>query len=522
MMVFNQNNRTQNVLKTSLFSCFSTVINLLIQFIYRVVFLNILTANYLGISGLFTNLLQILSLAELGITSAITFRFYEPISRNDIKKVSELMLFLKRIYLYIALIILSLGMTIYPFLGYLIKDTNEIPKDININYVYVLFLIQTMSTYICAYKQVLLSADQKQYILSFFQSIVNLFKYLIQIIILILYKDYMLSLILSIISNICCNILMSKYITIKYEEVFKNKSMLSKAEKKQIISDTKATICHKIGGIILNGTDNLVLSSFVGLIATGIYSNYALVISGINTMLTQLLGSFTSSFGSAHVNLSKEKVYLVYERLIFINFWIAGLAVSTMYIVLNDIIEIWVGKEMVLNNVVVLAICVQFFFEITRKITTSFTNGCGLFIKDKLRPIIEAFINLTVSIFLVNKIGISGVFWGTTISHLLTVFWREPYILYKYEFEKKLNKYWTKFFLFFIFTVTAIFLSEIIIKSFVIFNSSILTMIFKVLVCFAIYNVLAVCSTAKSAELLFYYNYLKKIVGKKFFQNKCD
>lgn len=511
MNVFNQNNRTQNVLKTSLFSCFSTIVNLLIQFIYRVVFLHILTASYLGISGLFTNLLQLLSLAELGITSAITFRFYEPISRNDIKKVSELMLFLKRIYVYIAIIILTLGMVIYPFLGYFIKDTNEIPADVNINYIYILFLIQTISTYICAYKHVLLSADQKQYMLSFFQSIVNLTKYLVQILILILYQDYMLSLMMSIISTICCNILIGQYVTGKYREVFKNKSVLSQKEKKLIISDTKATICHKIGGVILNGTDNLVLSSFAGLTAAGLYSNYALVISGINSMLTQLLGSFTSSFGSAHVELAKEKAYCVYKRLIFLNFWIAGLAASGMYIVLNDMIEIWVGKNMVLNKTIVLAICVQFFFEITRKITTSYTNGCGLFIKDKIRPLIEALINLSVSIYLVKKIGISGIFWGTIISHLLTVFWREPYILYKYEFEEKLSKYWRRFILFFILTLLTIFLSEIIINSVTVSDSLMITIIFKATVCFIVYNVLALCTTVKSDELFFYSNYLKKL-----------
>lgn len=445
MTEFNKSSRTNNVLKISSIGTICNIINICLGFLYRTVFVYVLSTAYLGINGLFSNILQILSFADLGISTAIVYRFYKPISCNDVNKVGQLMNYFKHVYGIIAIVILVLGMALYPFLNIFIKDANEIPSDINIHIIYLLFLLQTLSSYMFVYKQSLLTADQRQYILSVFQTIVTLLRYILQLFVLFIWKNFTITLIVSITMNFVSNYGISRWVTIKYKEVFKVREKLPSVERKQILNDTKATLCHKIGATVLSSTDNIVLSTFCGLVSTGLYSNYSLIISSLNSVLNQLLGSFTSSLGNAHIKQNDCDKYLTYRRLIFLNFWISSVCSICIFNLVNDFISIWIGNNMCLDEFTVLALFIQFYLETTRFISLSYTNGCGLFVKDKIRPLIEASINLVVSIALVKKIGISGVFFGTIISHLCTVFWREPYLLLKYEFKHKTKEYWMTF-----------------------------------------------------------------------------
>lgn len=443
--MFNRDSRTKNTLRTSVVTTICNLVNTLLAFVYRTVFIYILSSAYLGVSGLFTNILQMLSLAELGITSAISYRFYKPISENNTQKVGELMRFYKRVYQIIACTIVVLGMAVFPFLNYLIKDANEVPGDISIHLVYVLYLLQTVSSYTYAYKQTILTADQRHHILAMLQTLMKFINYIVQILVLIFLKNFTLSLGIGVAVTIILNALVSYWVTLQYKDVFSVKGSITKAERCEIFEDTKATICHKMGWTVLNGTDSLILSKFVGLIATGLYSNYAMIINNLSTVVMQLFGSFTSSLGNAHVALDEERKYIVYMRLLFANLWIAGYTTVCLFCLIDDFIAMWIGKDMLLDTVTVITLSIQFYLEMTRKITTSYTNGCGLFVKDKIRPLIEAAINVVVSIVWVKVYGIAGVFMGTIVSHLLTVFWREPYILFKFEFRKSTASYWKLF-----------------------------------------------------------------------------
>lgn len=444
--MFNQESRTQNVLKASFIGTSCNLINTILGFVYRTIFIQILSSNYLGINGLFTNILQILSFADLGISTAIVYRFYEPISRNDVKKVGQLMNFFKKVYISVALVILLVGLCLLPFLNFFIKDTTEVPEDINLQMVYLLFLFQTLSSYLFVYKQTILSADQKQYIASLIQTLITFVRYVLQVLILITTHKYIWTLVISILLNLILNFIFSEWVSHMYKAVFSIKESISKSEKRQIFNDTKATLCHKIGGTVLSSTDNIVLSRYVGIMATGLYSNYNMILSSLSVVMNQVFGSFTSSLGNAHVKQDIEQKYASYRRLLFGNLWITGVCTVCLYNLLNDFIIIWVGSDMLLDKLTVTVLCIQFFVETARIISMSYTNGCGLFVKDKIRPIIEATINLIVSIVMTKLFGIAGVFIGTIVSHLCTVFWREPYLLYKYEFDKGMKEYWKYYF----------------------------------------------------------------------------
>ena len=430
------------MLRASFVGATCNLINTILGFIYRTIFIKVLSSSYLGINGLFSNILQILSFADLGISTAIVYRFYEPISKNDVTKVGQLMNFFKKVYNGVASIILVAGLSLLPFLNQFIKESSEIPSDINLQEVYLLFLLQTLSSYLFVYKQTILSADQKQYIVSLIQTFITFLRYAIQVAILLVTQKYIWALVSSILLNLLLNLIFSEWVSHKYKDVFSIKESISKEEKKEIFDDTKATLCHKIGGTVLNSTDNIILSRYVGIVATGLYSNYSMILSSLSSVLNQVFGSFTSSLGNAHVEQTKEQKYISYRRLLFGNLWATSICTVCLYSLLNDFITIWLGPNMLLDSLTVMVLCIQFFMETARIISMSYTNGCGLFIRDKIRPVIEAAINLIVSIIMTNLLGIAGVFVGTIASHLCTVFWREPYLLYRYEFGKTMQEYW--------------------------------------------------------------------------------
>lgn len=514
MNVFNQNTRTANVIKTSLISFICSILNLCISFIYRTIFLHILSTAYLGIVGLFSNILLIFSLAELGITSAIIYRFYEPISCKDIQKTGELVNFSKQVYRVIVTIILFLGLLLYPFINFFINDAKEIPEDVDIHLAYILYLIQTVSSYVCAYKQTLLSADQKEYELSLWRTLTNFINYSAQVIILFFSKKFILSVTVGVVVNILMNYFIGIYISNSYKPVFEVNRQLPKEEQKYIFADTKATACHKIGGTIAGGTDNIILSAFVGLSVTGIYSNYSLILIGIRTISSRLLGSFTSSFGNAHVEQNDEEKYLSYRRMLFVDFWISGLVVVCLYNLIDDFITIWIGENYKLNHLTVIILCINFYAELCRAVSTSYIDGCGLFVKDKARPIIEAVLNLSISILLVKRMEIAGVFLGTILSQICTVLWREPYILYKYEFKKSVFIYWRNYVKFAILTLLLSFALNIFLSYFYVFKTTLRSWVGEGIVCVFLYNLAALIIFRKTDDFIFFRNLIyEKIKG---------
>lgn len=442
MAGFNTESRTKNAVKISAVGGMSQVLKVLLGFLYRSLFLHYLTKEYLGINGLFTNVLQLLSLAELGITTAIVYRFYEPISRGDTLQVGKLMRFFRRVYLAIAGIILALGLAALPFIDALINDAAEVPADVSLRLVYCLFLANTVSSYLFTYKFTLLTVDQKNYLISAIDLLVSVARYAAQVAVLVLTRDYTLTLALGIGVTAGINYLFSLWITRQYREVFSVRETLSREERREIFRDTRACMYHKVGATVQTSTDSAVLTKMVGLAATGLYSNYAMLVTQIQQLVVQLLGSLTASVGNALQSMNRDEYHGLYRRINFLCLLISNLIAVGCYAIIDDFVQVWLGKDYVFSKGVTLALCAQLYLAISRIISGAFINADGLFVRDKLRPLIEAAINLTVSIVLAARIGIASVFLGTIISSLLTEFWREPLLLYRYSFRRGVGVYW--------------------------------------------------------------------------------
>ena len=438
---FNKRSRKKNAVLMSSMGILNQIISNVAAFVYRTVFIYWLSVEYLGINGLFSNVIQIFSLAELGIGSVITFRLYKPVKEDDIDRTAALMHFYKMFYQAMTILILVIGTALSPFLRYIIRDASEIPDDINIYVIYALYILQSATSYTFAYRQALLEADQKGYINTSVQMVVTCLRYAVSILVLYLTRNYTLVLGMGLAVNLLGNIFIYAFAGRSYKSVFHNKSRLNKAEIFQIYKDTGAMLCHRIGTTVVTSTDNIIMSMYVGTVAVGIYSNYSMIIQIIQNIVNNLLGGFTASIGNHALSVNSEERFLLYKRLRFANMWIAVFCTSSLYLLINPFIQVVWGKDLVFSENIVLILCINFFMFSSRAVNGAFSNASGMFRYDRIRPLIEAGLNLVISVVLAEKMGVAGVFLGTIISSGLTVWWREPYLIYKKVFERKIGNY---------------------------------------------------------------------------------
>lgn len=494
--------RTKSSLLNFSYAMIGQFLGLIVSFIARIFFIKILGNEYLGINGLFTNILNVLSLAELGVGTAITYSLYKPLAEKNIKKCQMLMQLYKKIYIIIGIIILTLGIALTPFLKFLIK---EIPNVSNLNTIYILFVLNTSVSYLFSYKRNLIIADQNRYIATIYRYLFYILLNIVQIIYLILTKDYIGYLIIQIISTILENVLIS----IKANKMYpylkdKKKIKIDNLTKKEIIKNTKAMMMHKIGGVVVNSTDNIILSKFIGLISVGIYSNYLLIITALNTIFGQIYNSITASIGNLIAISNSKKQYEIYKNMNFLTFWIHSFASICLIVLFNPFIEIWLGKEQLFTMDITLILVINFYINGMRKINLTFKDASGLFEKDKYKAILESLINIISSIFLAIHLGTFGVFLGTFISTITTSAWVEPYILYKYQFKQNFSNYLKDYLkqtlILLIIAIPIYYLCNLI-------NLNIyLTFIIKSLICLIIPNIVLYIIYKDSNEFKYFYD----------------
>lgn len=440
-MEFNNRSRNLNAALASASGLIQQVVQVVGNFVYRTIFLMILSKEYLGINGLFSNILQLFSLAELGVGSAILYSMYKPFAQQDVPKINALVGFYRRVYTVVGATVLAIGIALFPFI-HTVVDVSEVPSDVNLTLVYFLFVIQSVSSYLFVYKQSVLMADQRAHMVSLFNCGLQLVSIIVKITALLITKHYELVLFCDIAAGILINWLFSLWISGKYRSVFRGKNKLSREEKQKIYADTGGLLCHKIGSVIVTSTDNIILSKYVSLAAVGIYSNYAIIILSITNVAVRIFGSLVPSIANYVLTKTVEESKRLFKRLLFANLWFASFTTVCLYLLMNPFIRLWLDESFLLAPFVVVWICLQHFLQVSRLTANNFINGCGLFMKDRIRPLIESAINLAVSIWLAKEIGIAGVFIGTCVSGICTYYWREPHLVYKHFFKSGQWEYW--------------------------------------------------------------------------------
>ena len=446
-----ETSRTVNVIRNSFFGVISRFGVLILQFICRTIFIKTLGEVYLGLNGLFTNILTILSFAELGLGNAIIYNMYKPIANNDNRQVSKLLRLYRKCYNIVSLIILVGGLACIPFLGSIIGEAPDIKE--NIYLIYILFLLQSITSYFLTYRRSLISANQKEYMCSNADLLAELIATIIKIFILLVLRDYILFLIVQISRNIIANGIL--YIKSKkmYPQIDENKTEdLSKDESKRIFKNVKDLLLYKISSTINTGTDNIIITKIVGLAAVGLASNYALLIGAVNQILLKVMTSFTAGIGNLNAKDDVENREKVFYNLTFIVTWIYGFSAIMLVVFLNPFIGVcWLGDKFVLSPAIVCALALDFYISGVQYAGYNYAITTGLFRKAKWGAFSSAIINIILSIVLGIKFGVFGIFLATGLSRLCSQTWLDPYLVFKYEFKKSPREYFLKFIRNFIF-----------------------------------------------------------------------
>ena len=426
--------RIDNASKNIKYGYLGTILTLIFKFVSRTVFIYTISVTYLGINGLYTNVLSVLSFAELGIGTAMNYSLYKPVANNDIEKIKSLMKLYKQAYYWVALVVFITGLSIIPFLKYIIKDTGNI-KPYDLNVYYLIFLFNTVSTYFISYKYSLVNADQKSYLQTNIKTIVMLITTVLQIIVLVIFKSFLFFLVVEAIIELIQKLFVSKYLNSRYPYLLdKDIKILTKEEIKPIKNNIKALIYHKIGEMSVHQTDNILISSFINITTVGLISNYVLIITSVTSLFNIIFNSLISGFGNLIVTESIEKQFFLFKVYRFIGFWLYGFASIAFIVLLGPFIELWGGKEMVIVNSALYLIIIDYYVKGHRIVVNNFKTAAGIFDADKYISLIQAVVNLVVSIFMVRKIGLPGIYVGTVMQGLISTFTR-PVIIYKKVFK---------------------------------------------------------------------------------------
>lgn len=447
-----ENSRTKNTLLNAVGGVAVRIITLLTMFITRTIFIRVLGMEYAGVSGVFTDVLTMLSFAELGIGQAITYALYRPIATGDEKQIAKLMNVYRRIYMVIAAIVLAVGTALIPFLKYIIKDVPSVKEDIKI--IYIFYLLNTASSYLLIYKATFLTAAQKDYVVSKFRAIVSVVKAAIECVLLLVFKNFLIYLAFSVAANLAQNYIVAKVAEKQYP-VLKEKSVekLEPAERKKLFSDVRALALYKVSGTVLNGTDSVITSSMLGTVFVGILGNYNLITNNVYLFVMQLFNATSASIGNLAVKSTPEHQHRIFRQMLFLAFWIYCVCATCLWTLFNPFMYLWQGKENSFSAFVVALLIADFYVKGVLSPISQFRTSNGLFVQGKYRPVIMAALNIGISILLAKYIGIAGIILGTLISRALTQLWYDPWLIYRMVFFKSVWEYFLVYFLYIAVTV---------------------------------------------------------------------
>lgn len=435
--------RIQQAKKNIAFGFVSNFVILFMNFLQRTIFILILGQTLTGVNSLFSGILSMLSMAELGIGSALNYSLYKPVANKDYEKIKSYMLFYKKAYRVIAAVITIIGLALTPFLKYLVKNPGDNTIQ-ELTVYYLIFLFNTVSTYFVAYKYSLVNAEQRNYIQTNITTITKIVTVIVQIVVLLLTRNFLIYLLAQAAVELLQKIFVSRYLNRLYPYLCEKKvQKLEKEETAVIITKTKALMCHKIGDVARLQTDSIIISSFIDVGVNGIVDNYNYVITYVANFVNIIFNSVLSGFGNLVATESKEKQYEVFKVYRFFACWLYGFATVGFWYLLTPLIgNLWLNDEWVIGQGIVTLILIDFYFKGGRVVLANFKIAAGVFEKDRYLALIQGGVNLVLSIGLVQVIGLSGIYVGTVVSGLMANV-IQPLIVYHDCFECKAISYFT-------------------------------------------------------------------------------
>ncbi len=505
-------NRTRSSIRNVTVTMVGAIVTMLLQFVNRRVFVNFLSGEYLGLNGLFADILSMLSLSELGVEGAMIYALYKPVAEKDIEKVKSLMKLYKTLYRAIGCFILCVGFALTPFLHIFIKEMPDIPY---IQVYYLMYIIDCGMSYFYSYKRSLIICNREDYISATTTTCSAMGMRLAQLIVLIFTHNYFLFLASQVVFNRIENIVISKIAEKRYPYLLdKNVERLDRTTTTGIKKNIFAMMSHKIGTVVVYGTDNIIISKILGLKILGIYSNYSLLISTVNGIINKVFSAITSNIGNLVAEKDKSEVERVFYNIFFANFWIYSVCTICFFCLLQPFVGLWLGSEFLLSDITVWILALGFYFTGMRRSCLAFRDATGVFYYDRYKALVEAILNIAVSIPLTIRYGVVGVKLGTVISMLLTSFWIEGYVFFNKYLNKSITKYMLKQAQYALVTIGICFLTNQV--CIYIDKGNLFSFVIECVICFMFSNVLLLLFFFRTKE----FGYFWKILRGVFIRNK--
>lgn len=427
------NSRSQNAKRNTIWGFVNRFLNLLLPFATRTVIIRVLGSEYLGLTSLFTSVLTVLNLAELGIGSAIVYSMYKPLAQGDDELVCALLKLYKKIYQVIGGVVIVVGGCIAPFITFLIKG--DIPDGINVYILYLMYILNTAVSYILfAYKTSLLNATQRSDIVSKTNSFFNVFVNVARIGVVILFKNYYLFVTVQILATIFVNIVNAACAKKLYPQ-YVCKGIVPEEVKKDIKDKVAGLLMIKVSAVSRNALDSIIISSFFGLTAVAAYDNYYYVINAITSLLLVIMNAIAAGVGNSIAVETKDKNYQTMRIINFLYLSISGICAACLISLFQDFITLWVGKELLFPNSMMYLFVFYFVLLKVGDVQAQYFDGAGLWWHGRMRGFIEAGANLVLNILLGFLLGPLGVLLATIITIILINFPLSTYFTFKYYYE---------------------------------------------------------------------------------------
>jgi O-antigen/teichoic acid export membrane protein len=430
--------RTKKASKNVFYNLSSQILILVITFISRTFFINAFGVEYLGINGLFSDVLGMLSMADLGFNTAMVFSLYKPLAENDKTKIAGLITFYRKVYLLIAATVTLVGIAIIPLLPYLVKVNRPIP-DLWLYYLFA--LANVVVSYLCVYKTSILSADQKGYIIALVSMGTGIFGMCLQILSILLWSNYIVYLAIGSVVVLTNNLISSAIATKRYPFI-NSRVQLHNNEKKNIYTNIRSAFIYKVSSVLLNGTTNVIISVIISTAVVGYYSNYLMIQNKIMLLYSSAFAAVTASIGNLIATENAAKKKQIFECEQSISFIFSGIVIPCYIALANDFIKIWLGTDYTLTFAVVTAAGINLYLGCVFQPLWSYRDATGIYQKTKWAMVCCAILNILLSVILGKLLGLFGIVIASSLSRISTYAWFEPKILFKTYFKHSPREYY--------------------------------------------------------------------------------
>lgn len=436
--------RTRNSIRSTMSGLLNRGINLLIPFVIRTVMIHKLGVEYLGLSTLFVSLIQVLNLSELGIGSALVFHMYKPVSEDDFDALSGILWLYRRVYRVIGSVILGIGICLMPILPWLVDVKQLTGTNVNLYALFMIYLVNTVISYwFFAYRKSLLMAYQRHDLISNINSMVNIGLYVLQILALLVCPSYYLYILLMPIFTLADNILVALTTGKLYPQIIQRKHT-PPTQVHGLLGNVKYMVGHKVGGVVIQSADSIVISAFLNLTVLTAYSNYYYVVSALVGLIHVGYNAILAGVGNSILIQSREKNYELFEELSFLVFYVVAFCSACLMALYQPFMKLWMGEELMLPNRTVVLFVVYFYTWQFRIIGLNFKDAAGMWKNDALKPYVGLVLNMTLNIVLVQLIGVDGVLLATIFVMTMVYFPWETWVLHKDLFKKSTGKYYRR------------------------------------------------------------------------------